>query len=238
MYDYRMEWLTERLREIGRKPIELARHLGLPPARVYEMQRGQRRLKTSEIPATAAFLGWPVDLLLAAMNGRAAPGGGRAAGEPREARRGGLAEPPRQPMIAVPFAAGRPDLPIWASAEAGDDGAIVITPDPIDYIHRPGHMASVRDPYGFIVVGSSMSPALEDGDLVIVNPVLRPRAGADCVFIHDQPDGAMKALVKRLVRPTADSWKVRQFSPPRDFDLSRRKWPRAAVISDIRRGGL
>ena len=32
-----MKWIKERLDEIGRRPIELSRALGLPPARVYEM---------------------------------------------------------------------------------------------------------------------------------------------------------------------------------------------------------
>jgi hypothetical protein len=31
---------------------------------------------------------------------------------------------------------------------------------------------------------------------------------------------------------------VRQFNEPRDFELSRKKWTKALVISEIRRGGL
>jgi phage repressor protein C with HTH and peptisase S24 domain len=145
---------------------------------------------------------------------------------------------PHQRALPVETLSGPADVPIWASAEAGEDGAIVITPDPVDYVRRPRHLQSVKDPYGFVIVGHSMSPALEDGDTVIINPVLRPRPGADCVFIQDRPDGSMLALVKRLMRQTADTWKVRQFEPRRDFDLSRKKWTRVMVISDIKRGGL
>lgn len=46
----------------------------------------------------------------------------------------------------------------------------------------------------------------------------------------------MLALVKRLLRHTADHWRVRQFNPPRDFDLSKKKWSRALVITEKRYG--
>ena len=46
------------------------------------------------------------------------------------------------------------------------------------------------------------------------------------------------ALVKRLLRQTADNWHVRQYDPRRDFDLPKKKWPRAHVVAEVRRGGL
>lgn len=146
--------------------------------------------------------------------------------------------PPRVLMTLGHAPEGRPDVPVWASAQAGDEGAMILTPDPVDFVHRPAHMRGVRNPFAFLVVGSSMSPALEPGDTVIINPALHPRPNVDCVFIQEQPDGTYLALVKRLLRQTADAWRVRQFEARRDFDLPRRKWPRAHVISDIRRGGL
>jgi len=36
----------------------------------------------------------------------------------------------------VPTLPGRPDIPVWASAEAGSDGAMVLVNDPIDWIRR------------------------------------------------------------------------------------------------------
>ncbi len=164
--------------------------------------------------------------------------GAKATAGAAAAEGGAASDLPHQRALPVETLAGPPDVPIWASAEAGEDGSIIITPDPVDYVSRPRHLQSVKDPYGFVIVGSSMSPALEDGDTVIINPVLRPRPGADCVFIQDRPDGSMLALVKRLMRQTADAWKVRQFEPRKDFDLSRKKWTRVVVISDIKRGGL
>ncbi|HZP98938.1 MAG TPA: helix-turn-helix domain-containing protein [Reyranella sp.] len=143
----------------------------------------------------------------------------------------------RSPIMPLGAPIGRPDLPVWASAQAGDDGALVLTPDPIDYIRRSDRMTGVRDAYAFYVIGASMSPAIEHGDQVVVNPHLPVRPGNDCVFIQQGPEG-MLALVKRLVRPGADQWKVRQFNPNREFELSRKKWGKAHVITEIRRGGV
>ena len=41
-----------------------------------------------------------------------------------------------------------------------------------------------------------------------------------------------------LLRQTADHWHVLQYDPRRDFDLPKKKWPRAHVVAEIRRGGL
>ena len=134
----------------------------------------------------------------------------------------------------LPFPTGTPDVPVWASAQAGDDGAMVLTSEPIDYIRRSERMLTVRNPFAFYVLGYSMSPAIEQGDQVVIHPAMPPQAGKDCVFIHEAPDGTMLAMVKRLLRVTPDQWKVRQFNPARDFDLSRKKWSRALMIAEKR----
>lgn len=145
---------------------------------------------------------------------------------------------PSTQLVQVRQVEGPPDVPVWASAEAGMDGAIILTPDPVDYIRRSERMLTVRNPFAFVVIGGSMSPAIEHGDQVVINPLLQPRPGVDCVFIQQRPDGTFLALVKRLRRQTADTWQVRQFDPKRDFDLAKKKWPRVHVVAEIRRGGL
>jgi phage repressor protein C with HTH and peptisase S24 domain len=144
----------------------------------------------------------------------------------------------RMHMIDPMLAGERPDVPVWASAEAGSEGAMVLTSEPIDYIRRSERMQGVRNPFAFYVIGTSMSPAIEHGDQVVVNPTFPPRPGADCVFLQEQADGSQLALVKRLLRSGPEGWRVRQFNEPRDFELSRKKWSKALVISEIRRGGL
>jgi len=132
---------------------------------------------------------------------------------------------------------GKEDVPLWASAAAGDDGAMILVPDPIGYLSRSDRMLNVRNPFAFNVLGDSMSPAIEHGDQVVINPSVVARTGHDCVFIHEGPDG-MFALVKRLIRPASDHWRVRQFNPAKDFEISRRKWSRVHPIAEIRKAGV
>src|SRR5260370_9422540 len=102
-------------------------------------------------------------------------------------------------MTREAAAEGRPDIPVWASAQAGQDGALILTPDPIDFIHRSERMRGVRNPFAFYVVGTSMSPAIEHGDQVVVNPAIPVRPGVDCVFVAEQADGTLLAMVKRML---------------------------------------
>jgi hypothetical protein len=66
----KMGWLKRRLKDIGRKPIDLARFLGLPPARAYEMLKGERYIQPNEIDRVARFLDWPATDVVAHMGGR------------------------------------------------------------------------------------------------------------------------------------------------------------------------
>lgn len=125
--------------------------------------------------------------------------------------------------------ADRADLPVYASAEGGG-GAIIITNEPIDFVRRSEPLISVRDGYGCYVIGDSMSPAYEQGDLLLVHPGRPVRQGDDCIFVRDQGDGSQHALVKRLLRISPEKWRVRQFNPPKDFDLDRGQWQKAQLI--------
>lgn len=149
-------------------------------------------------------------------------------------------EPMVYPETQVSFPSqtrGRPDIPLWASAAAGDEGAMVLVPDPIDYLRRSERMLSVRNPFAFNVLGDSMDPAIEHGDQVIINPSITARPGLNCVFISEGADG-MHALVKRLLRARPEHWEVRQFNPKKDFTISRRKWGRVHPVAEIRKAGV
>ncbi len=117
-----------------------------------------------------------------------------------------------------------------SKATEGGSGDIMIMSEPIDYVRRPEPLLSVRDGYGCYVIGDSMSPAYEQGDLLLVHPGRPVRPGDDCVFVRDQGDGTQQALVKRLLRTTPEKWRVRQFNPAKDFDLDRSQWQKVQLI--------
>jgi transcriptional regulator with XRE-family HTH domain len=197
----------------------LAAHFGITKSAVHQWESGKNIPDPRKIGALAATLELDPALLV------------RLAG----VRLRGAAMPP-----------GGPGIPVWASAEAGTDesgsaevvgdGAMVLVNDPIDWIRRSERLQGVKSPFAFYAIGSSMSPAIEHGDQVVVNPSLLPAVGKDHVFLQTQEDGTMLALVRRLLRVGAESWTVRQFNPPRDFDLPTAQWGKALMISEKRVG--
>lgn len=128
---------------------------------------------------------------------------------------------------------GTRDLPVHAAAEGGR-GQLIVSTDPVDWELRPSHLANVKDAYGLIIIGESMSPEFEPGDIALINPHLPPIRGKTYVFYTEPEHGETKATIKRLVKYTDDQWHVRQWNPPSgdksDFTLPRRIWTRCHCI--------
>lgn len=62
-------WITERLNELDKKAIGLAKHLGLPQPRISDITNGTRLIKVSEIPALAEYLEMSQEEALRHLNG-------------------------------------------------------------------------------------------------------------------------------------------------------------------------
>jgi phage repressor protein C with HTH and peptisase S24 domain len=124
----------------------------------------------------------------------------------------------------------RPDLAVYASAAGGPEGAWVLSAEAIAWIHRDQRLVGVRDAFGCYVVGESMFPAYEHGNLLLVNPAVPPTAGDDCLLIQEASDGSRYALIKRLVRFNSTSWTVKQWNPDKTFSLPRKEWQRAMLV--------
>lgn len=118
---------------------------------------------------------------------------------------------------------GEADLPVFGTAQGGR-GALVISDQPVDWVVRPAPLLRVRDGYGVIVTGDSMSPEHKSGSTALVNPHLPWRAGDTCVFRSTADDGAVHMCIKELVRFTDDTWYVRQHNPKKSFSLKRSEW--------------
>lgn len=131
---------------------------------------------------------------------------------------------------------GERDLKVYAAVQGGP-GAMILSNEPVDYVLRPEPLARVKDGYGVIVIGESMAPAIEPGDIVCVNKHLPPRPGDDCVFQYEAPDGNWHASVKRLRRTTENAWLVTEWNSEkggaRDFSMKRAEWRDCHVVVAI-----
>lgn len=210
----------------GKRPADIARHLQITESAVSQWFSKDAGPKTARLAELATFLNTTVDDLMRPDEQLDLP---TIKFSPRLSAR-----PPAPAQMPVQTSAAA-DVPVWASVAAGNgQGEMILTDTPIDYIRRSEHIANAVDPFAFYIVGDSMEERFYQGDQVVVNRSLPVRPGDDCVFIAQSPDGELRGLVKRLIRSTADAWKVRQFNPRKDFDLLKRPWSRAYRIVETR----
>jgi phage repressor protein C with HTH and peptisase S24 domain len=124
---------------------------------------------------------------------------------------------------------GRADLPVYASAEGGPSGMLV-TREAMDWIARPEPLLNARDAFAVYAVGTSMEPRYDHGDMLLVHPTRPSSRGDDVLLLGAQVNGALAALVRRLVGWDEAAWTVKQHNPAREHALSRADWPHAHLI--------
>lgn len=116
-------------------------------------------------------------------------------------------------------------MPVYAAAMGGD-GHILVSFEQIDEIKRPAELENVKGGYGLLIKGDSMVPAINEGDLALVNPHLPPLRGANAILYHTPPEGGdAEAIVKQLVNWTDREWHLKQWNPLLEFSEFRADWP-------------
>jgi len=137
-----------------------------------------------------------------------------------------------QAVIVAPAAVAPAirDFPIFAAARGGDEGALVMDSSPMQYIARPDPLLTVVGAFGIYVVGESMSPAYDQGDIALVHPGLPALRGTDVILTREDAHGTPDVLIKHLVGWTDEDWQVRQYNPPRDFSLPRGEWSVKTIV--------
>lgn len=138
------------------------------------------------------------------------------------------APPVQSPHRPAPINDNAVELPVYASAQGGSEG-MSVTPEPIDWVPRPKPLQHVAKAYAVYVVGDSMDPAYRHGDMAFVHPSLPLLRGSDVMLLR-QENGQMVAMIKHLVSWSERHWRVKQFNPEREFQLSRQDWQQANVV--------
>jgi len=193
------ETVRELREALGLSQSALARRIGVTPQAIQQLEDGKVR-DPRYIVALAEVLGVPP----VALAGKGAAGG---AG-------------PVYPIRHEPL--GRKDLPVYASAQGGPDGSMVISYDPIEWRERPSILENVPDAFAMYVVNDSMEPRYRQGDLLLVHPRRPVRPGNDvlCVKVSENRDHV--AMIKQLVRMNAREIVLLQFNPRREIIIKRK----------------
>lgn len=109
------------------------------------------------------------------------------------------------------------DLPVYGVAVGGSEGDFSFNGTVVDYVRRPPMLTKIGNAFGVYVIGDSMSPRFDDGDLVFVHPGRPPQPGNDVIVeLHGEHGEPGPCYIKRLVRRTASGVVLAQFNPPRD----------------------
>ncbi|WP_242095442.1 S24 family peptidase [Sphingomonas sp. CROZ-RG-20F-R02-07] len=126
------------------------------------------------------------------------------------------------------------NLPVYGTAlgaEARIDGealeqTTLNKSEVLEYVKRPVLLNGQSKAYALHIQGSSMHPALPDGEMIVVVPGM-PLSIGDNVVVYlrtedpDEDDGetARAVLVKEMVRRTARYVELRQYEPAGDFRI-------------------
>jgi len=121
-------------------------------------------------------------------------------------------------------------LPIWGTglgaAREIDGEAIeqtmLNTGEIVEYVKRPAILKRTKKAYGLYVQGSSMHPALPDGEMVVAVRDM-PLSIGDNVVVYlkaiDDEEASRAVLIKELVRRSASYVELRQYQPAKDFKI-------------------
>lgn len=204
--------LKSALAETPYKAVDVAHAVGVTAAAVSQWLSGTTVPRLDKIKKIAEFLNVPLSNLVAPQ--------GKIISDVMQLR-------PEQLKGEY-----KRDLPVYAAAEGGS-GSMLIQQSAIEYTYRSETSRGLTC-FAVHVVGDSMEPAFAQGDQVVVDPRRVPAAGDDCIFAADLPGGEYRAVIKRLLRTTADRWLVRQYNPPKDFALQKSEWPKVFKIIEKR----
>jgi len=222
--------IAEKLMEQGKTMAEVSRAIGRNHAYLQQFLKRNvpQDFPEKHRPALARELGVPESSLKRSLNGTQGLAGGSI--KPLIADHGQtlsyVNKPGSRPGSEL---VGEVDLPVFGMAEGGR-GALIITDEPVDRVVRPEPLLRVKEGYGIIVSGDSMSPAHKSGSTALVNPHLPPRPGDSCIFRSHAEDGTVHICIKELVRATKEEWIVKQYTPAKTFGLKRSLWQECHVV--------
>ena len=205
----------------------VADHIGVSRQSVTHWETGKNLPSTEHLMEVCAFLGTSVEALKAGIPAvPPAPGIGRIGdfkmvNDQRQEARDFEQEMIRAHTDPASARQAPQDVPVYGIAVGGNDGSFFLNGEIVDYVRRPAGASRAKAVYAIFVVGSSMSPRYEEGELVYVNPG-RPPAIGDYVVVQlaDRDDGSPGvALIKRLTKRTGVSLTLSQFNPAKDIQI-------------------
>jgi phage repressor protein C with HTH and peptisase S24 domain len=217
--------IDEKLEQHGLNDSQASTMAVGKPDLIRDLRRKKGMPGAERLRQLARVLGTTTDWLLTGAGDPSAP-------EPAEPSRSAVDDP------FATFRGDRPrDVPVRGTPSCGDveiDGQNIETIDMdldevVDWVRRPATLDSRRDVYAIYPQGFSMAPRFEPGEVAYVDTRKPPSIG-DYVVVQlrkargdEDGDRVVSALLKRLVRQSADWVELEQFNPAATFRVERRR---------------
>ncbi|WJW80518.1 XRE family transcriptional regulator [Bartonella sp. TP] len=118
-------------------------------------------------------------------------------------------------------------LQVYGQAVGGSEGEFILNGSPLYDVLCPPSLSNTVGAYAVEIVGDSMSPRYEEGEIAYIDP-LHPIRRGDYVVVQLKDNGsdAPHAFIKRYLFKTEYELVLEQFNPPK-----RIKFPLGQVIS-------
>lgn len=105
-------------------------------------------------------------------------------------------------------------IPVLGTAAGSALGSFEIGSEVIDHVRRPPSLAGLKQIYAIYVVGESMVPEHNPGDLRIIHPDRPPQPGDSVVIqTYNAATDTREAFIKRLISINSHEVKVYQHNP-------------------------
>lgn len=125
-------------------------------------------------------------------------------------------------------------LGVWETTPgSGRMGEAYIRENVVDSVVRPVQLQGAKKALAFRILDDTQDPAFRDGDIAYVDRMRKALPGEDCLLARPAATGrtdAYHVIPRFLISSTADSWRVRQYNPRREYDLPKADWPEAWKI--------
>lgn len=218
----KMPWLKDRLREVGRTPAGLARHLKIGGPRVYEMIAGRRGMQPDEIELTAAFLEWPIEQLIKHLppEDRVLPTNvkGVTALTPGKGKKA-------TSMLSTTRTVANNWIPVLSTTRTVENTCdLILTGQTTRYVETLPAFRGRSDIRCLYMASATMKPWRDPGDLVVFEQERPPRENDYVVvYLADGDDNETCVLVRQLLESTHPSKvSLRQHNPRRDMTIERK----------------
>jgi phage repressor protein C with HTH and peptisase S24 domain len=218
--------LPNRIRELRERQHmtqeELAAAIGTSKMQVSRLERGERRLTQSWMERIAQALQiHPAELLPAVQT--FPMGTPRGAPPSREAAAPVSEVAPAEDHALIAAGALARDIPVLGTSRGGKadgGGDFELNGEVVDFARRPPGISQLRDVFALYVVGDSMAPWRQPGDLVYCTRSRHPRPG-DYVVVELQAEEGepQAALLKRLVGLRGQRLVLEQYNPREELKI-------------------